>query len=138
MNDVVERLREHCRRNEILARDGWSYEDTDIKGDVKDAIAEIERLEMMVEHEHEGHQLAVDAENKTGAENAKLRQFFETIAKDVWDLHTVDGGDFQDTAERLGLIVRVPADEQFKEEYGSDEMFVWAWNPLATEALEGE
>ena len=76
------------------------------------AIAEIERLR---------------------AENAKLRDFFEAVFEDAWDLCVADGGDLQDTAERLGLIVKVPADEQFKDEYDSDEMFVWSWHPLALE-----
>jgi len=63
----------------------------------------------------------------------RLRQFFEAMAADVWDLHTIDGGDFQDTAEKLGLIVRVPASEEFREEFGADEMLVWSWNQLALE-----
>ena len=88
----------------------WSENRADALMD--DAIAEIERLE---------------------AENAKLREFFEVVFKDLWDLHDPDGGDLQDTAERLGLIVRVPADEQFKDEYDGDEMFVWSWHPLALE-----
>ena len=71
-------------------------------------------------------------------ENTRLREFFEAMAKDVWDLHTIDGGNFQDAAEKLGLIVRVPADEQFKAEWDADEMFVWSWHPLATEALESK
>jgi len=69
-------------------------------------------------------------------ENTKLREFFETVFSDLWDLQG-DGFDLQDTAERLGLIVRVPADEAFRDEWGADEMYVWIWNPLATEALKG-
>jgi len=90
---------------------------------------------ILVAHEHEFHQLAVDLENEVRAENTKLREFFEAVFEDAWDLCVADGGDLQDTAERLGLIVKVPADEQFRDEYDGDEMFVWSWSPLATEAL---
>jgi len=64
-------------------------------------------------------------------ERDTLRKFFETLAENVWCLDDVDGGGFQDTAESLGLIVKVPADEAFWDEYGADEMYVWAWSPLA-------
>ena len=63
------------------------------------------------------------------AREAKLMQFFETVFRDQWDM--ADGGDLQDTAEALGLLVRVPADEQFKDEWGADEMLVWSWHPIA-------
>ena len=63
------------------------------------------------------------------AREANLMQFFEAVFSDEWDI--ADGGDLQDTAEALGLLVRVPADEQFRDEWGADEMLVWSWHPLA-------
>ena len=121
MNDVVERLMASAEEEwpyaKLLSNTGSPETDNNVGRAVVamlDAIAEIERLE---------------------AENAKLREFFEVVFKDLWDLHDPDGGDLQDTAERLGLIVKVPADEQFRDEYDGDEMFVWSWSPLATEAL---
>jgi len=69
------------------------------------------------------------------AQRDTLRKFFEAMARDIWDIEDIDGGSFQDTAESLGLIVKVPADEAFWDEYGAGEMYVWAWNKLATEAL---
>ena len=130
MNDVVERLEEDV--GTIDATGKVSHIGT-TRFNMTDAIAEIARLEMLVAHEHEFHQLAVDLENEVRAENAKLREFFEAVFEDAWDLCVADGGDLQDTAERLGLIVRVPADAQFRDEYGADEMFVWSWSSLALE-----
>ena len=76
----------------------------------------------------------LDAERlELEAENTKLREFFEAVFEDAWDLCVADGGNLQDTAERLGLIVKVPADKQFRDEYDGDEMFVWSWSPLALE-----
>ncbi len=65
-------------------------------------------------------------------EAEKLREFVEwcmaTASFQGYDLH---GGDMQDKAEELGLLVKAPADEAFREEYEADEMFVVAWSPLA-------
>ena len=97
--------------------------------DVTRLLAEIQRLRSsIVAWKHEEREVWEPMD----AENAKLREFFEAVFSDIWDLQG-DGFDMQDTAERLGLIVRVPADEQFKDEYDSDEMFVWSWHPLALE-----
>ena len=94
-----------------------------------DAIAEIERLEKeSVQLRDALYRIAL-----LEAENTKLREFFEAVFEDAWGLYLADGGDLQDTAERLGLIVRVPADERFRDEYDADEMFVWSWHPLALE-----
>ena len=71
-------------------------------------------------------------------EHRRLREFFEkTILIDCWGIDPPDPGGLQDAAESLGLLVRVPADEAFKEEWGeeNDTMFVWAWNPLAQKHL---
>lgn len=38
-----------------------------------------------------------------------------------------------DDLERLGLLVEVPADETFREEWDADTMYVWAWSALADE-----
>ena len=105
-------------------------------GERDSLIAEIERLKESLAFWHS----AAHAHRLKGfeleGEITKLREFFEAVFRDVWDLHDPDGGDLQDTAERLGLIVRVPADEQFRDEYDADEMFVWVWHPLAAEALK--
>jgi len=109
-----------------------SWQDVAERLDVErlEHIAEIERLRSsIVAWKHEEREVWEPMD----AENAKLREFFEAVFEDAWDLCVADGGDLQDTAERLGLIVKVPADEQFKDEYDSDEMFVWSWHPLALE-----
>ena len=42
-----------------------------------------------------------------------------------------------DDLERMGLIVEVPADERFREEWDADTMYVWAWSvPLPTPSEE--
>lgn len=71
------------------------------------------------------------------AERDKLREFFESLALDVWGYSDPDGGDFQDRAVEQGLLVEVPADEAFKAEYDSDTMYTWIWSELA-EAAKGE
>lgn len=44
-----------------------------------------------------------------------------------------------DGLEAAGLLVAVPADEAFRDEWDADEMYVWAWSPLAARrALEPE
>ena len=114
-----------------------SWQDVAERLDVErlEHIAEIKRLREWKEDATGALINAGKAYAELFTENAKLREFFEVVFKDLWDLHDPDGGDLQDTAERLGLIVKVPADEQFRDEYDGDEMFVWSWSPLATEAL---
>lgn len=65
-------------------------------------------------------------------QNAALRKFAEhALGQWSWGWHIPDGGDLQDVAEKLGLIVKVPADEAFREEYDSDEMFAPVWSDAA-------
>lgn len=112
------------------------------EGNIQDALTLIEQQAKEIEDGADCEQslskwvLEVEAQlDAANKERDTLRKFFETIARDMWDLDTVDGGDFQDTAERLGLVVLVPADDHFKLEYDGDEMYVWAWNDLATTHL---
>ncbi len=73
--------------------------------------------------------LAILAQHR---EAEKLREFVEwCMATASWQGYDLHGGDMQDKAEELGLLVQVPADEAFREEYDSDEMFVVAWSQLA-------
>jgi hypothetical protein len=110
MSDVVERCRERLKADPYY---GYERQGTGLHNayltDVADLLEEIQRL----------------------------RKFFEVVFQDQWDMLDPDGGDLQDTAEKLGLLVRVPADDEFKAEWGPGEMLVWAWNPLATKALKG-
>ena len=60
------------------------------------------------------------------AERDKLRQALEWI----WHEMLVRGLDDVDTQTKLvelGLVAKVPADEQFREEWGADTMYVLAW-----------
>ena len=36
----------------------------------------------------------------------------------------------------MGLLVEVPADQQFRDEWGGDTMYAWAWSKLALERVE--
>jgi len=60
------------------------------------------------------------------SERDKLRQALEWIWREM-----ACGGpadiDTQDTLEKLGLLVEVPADEQFREDWDADTMYVLAW-----------
>ena len=60
-----------------------------------------------------------------------LRVFAESVLREVCWGYDADGGSVQDKAESLGLIVRVPADEAFREDFDADEMFVPAWSDAA-------
>ena len=70
------------------------------------------------------------------SEVERLRKFFERIANDQWGFSDVDGGDFQDYAVDLGLLVSVPANEQFKADWDAEEMYVLSWSPLAAKGGE--
>ena len=126
-SDVVAELREYVK----LSR---GYDGVPRTVLVK-VIAEIERLQSYLKDKECGGIEKLKYIQRLEAENTKLREFFEAVFEAVWDMSDPDGGDLQDAAERLGLIVRVPADEQFRDEYDADEMFVWVWHPLAAEAL---
>jgi len=71
-------------------------------------------------------------------EVGRLRGFFEHLSLTVWEFCDIDGGEFQDRAVEQGLLVSVPADEQFKAEYDCDEMYTWSWSPLAIDRARGE
>jgi len=60
------------------------------------------------------------------AERNKLREALEWI----WSEMACGGPtdiDTQDTLEKLGLLVEVPADERFKQDWDADTMYVLAW-----------
>ena len=79
----------------------------------------------------------LEEENATlRAERDRLRELFETVAQINWDVLDIDGGDFQDAAARLGLLVSVPASPEIAAEYDCEDMFTWAWSPLADKGEE--
>jgi len=63
------------------------------------------------------------------AERDELRAFVEWEAQRWWAGPEPDGFDWQDEADRRGILVSVPADEAHMAEYGDDaeEMFVLRW-----------
>jgi len=66
------------------------------------------------------------------AENERLRKAMELL----FPVSEGFGEEF-DTLKELGLIVMVPADEVYREEWGDDTMYVWAWHPLALSERQG-
>jgi len=92
-----------------------------------DAQAEIHHLcEEKIEQQHEINRLT--------AELANHRKFMELI--------TDNGSDYPETMDEmidLGLVVEAPPSQDFIDEWGDDcEMYVLAWSPLASRALDGE
>ena len=67
------------------------------------------------------------------AEIARLRAVLDWCAQQA-STGDIDGFNFQAEMERRALLAKVPADEEFREEYGQDTMLVPAWHPLATGA----
>ena len=73
-------------------------------------------------------------------DQSKHRELFEHVTHALWEFTgDIEWSDWQDKAEELGLLVSVPASEDFKAEWEADEMFVWAWSEAATDAaMKGE
>jgi len=67
-----------------------------------------------------------DAVEALVAERDKLREALEWIWREMMAGGPADI-DTQDTLERLGLLVEVPADERFKQDWDADTMYVLAW-----------
>lgn len=67
-------------------------------------------------------------------EIAAHRKYLESI--------TDNGSDYPETMDELidlGLVVEAPPTQDFIDEWGDDcEMYVLAWSPLASRALDGE
>ena len=61
------------------------------------------------------------------AEQEPLRAALEKICSDVWGYSDIDGGEVQDYLEASGLLVEVPASDDFRAEYDCDTMFQLRW-----------
>lgn len=64
-------------------------------------------------------------------ERNRLREAVENVMFDEWGYRESEAPDMQDELTRLGLLVEVPADEDFKREWDADTMLTFAWSPLA-------
>ena len=70
-------------------------------------------------------------------ERDKLRELFEYITNGMWDATAdLSWEDWEYKAEELGLLVKVPASERFKEEWDHDKMLVWSWSNAAVDAAK--
>jgi len=84
---------------------------------------------------------AKDAEiEKLRREVKGLKEFITWLWLGICNSECGDEFDIQDKLQELGLIVEVPADAAFKEEWGDecDTMFVTAWSKLAPTAPQPE
>lgn len=57
----------------------------------------------------------------------QLRAALHWCGEFSFDGQDIDGGEFQDHMEELGLMKRVPASEEFRAEYDADTMLAWCW-----------
>lgn len=73
---------------------------------------------------------------KAIAERDELREVFQWCSEQVWEGLSIDGGSFQDEMERRGLMVEVPATDEFRAEYDTDVMLTWRWNSDAVLAAK--
>ena len=65
-----------------------------------------------------------------------LREMAEWCCEQAWEGYDIDGGEFQAKAEELGLIVKVPASTQVRDEYDMDWMYDMAWSKLGRESQQ--
>lgn len=73
------------------------------------------------------------AYDRAVAEIRTLRERVERMQSALETICPVEDGFTEafDDLKAAGLIVLVPANEAFRDEFGQDEMYVWAWSPLA-------
>ncbi len=64
-----------------------------------------------------------------GSSESPERAALEEFAQRAWEGYDIDGGDFQEIMVKHGLMVEVPADEEFRAEWDCDTMFVLSWTP---------
>ena len=99
---------------------------------------EYEKMEGVADALREACTNEAKANKELGAENSRLRGMLEWCARETWDGGDIDWGHFQDAMVERGFYVLVPADDDFKAEYESDEMYALSWSPLARQALTGD
>jgi len=87
---------------------------------------------VLTEYENSGYYL----QDKLIREVIILRAMVEWCCEQVWEGYNIDSGCFQDKAEEFGLIVRVPASEQVRDEYDMDWVYDMAWSKLGRESQQ--
>lgn len=104
-----------------------------VGGNPKGLIVLRDRLRARVTASHKAE---VDALRE---ERDLLRAFVEMVCREgIWEGLDYSGADAQDWLEEHGLLVKVPADEQFREEWDADTMLALAWSDYARAALQGD
>ena len=74
-------------------------------------------------------------ESRRRPEARMMREALAGGAQLSWGGCDIDGGDFHDLMVKHGLFVEVPADDEFKEEWDLDMMFVLKWSDEARTIL---
>jgi hypothetical protein len=109
--------------------------DKALKAECRHAIANDEHLEKALVAREAARASLLSAIRVLETERDKAREFVAFCITDgSFQGLDIDGGDAQDKAQELGLIIEVPADEEFRAEYDSDTMFVLAWRARTEEA----
>ena len=114
-----ERVAEIRKRHRRVEDEGWTLVRTPVHVDRGYLLAERDRLLALV--------AARDAEIK------RLRTFIESEHPPVYGY-----GESFDLLKQMGIVVEVPSDDVFREEWGEDALCMWvfAWHPLARENEE--
>lgn len=74
---------------------------------------------------------------ESGGEVGRLREALRWCPEAAWEGSSIEGYDFQDMMIAAGLMVEVPADEDFRAEWDTDTMYTLAWSDLGRAALDG-
>lgn len=92
---------------------------------------EIDRLRAEVEHWKRKWE---DLEINRASCCSDMEEENERLRKALEETNDGFGEDF-DYFVKVGLLVEVPSNEAFRDEWGddADTMWVWAWHPLARE-----
>ena len=95
-----------------LGEGGWmTYTSNAERGDMQRAMMEF-----------------LEKQEKKQLTSADLRLALEWVTQHMWEDWAIDGGDWQAKMVKLGVLVEVPATEEFKEQWGdADTMFVLQW-----------
>jgi hypothetical protein len=92
---------------------------------------EIERLKRGIELALRGNEATAPLVRRIEELKSEVKRLREGMEK----LFPVEDGytEQMDVLIEAGLLVPVPSDDAFREEWGQDEtsMYVWAWHPLA-------
>lgn len=85
----------------------------------------------------EGYNLVRDGRPEMDPEEERdmLRACFDALCDQAFEGGDIDGGDFQNILESMGVLVLVPATRQFREDWDAEEMFIQRWKEQEVRAV---